>query len=325
MKRFKRQLAYLLSVVLITCFLLPVNIYAAGGIDLNKDLSLTIVFQDKKDPLVDAEFKIYLVATVDQNGKTTVTEPFKWINIDSWGKDDASWRKLASTLEGYVLRDSITPTDSGKTDSRGSLVFPTFDKKLKPGLYLVLGLRHEEGTYRYDAAPFLMLLPTQDKASNEWIYDVTVSPKYESIGGQKTDTVSRKVLKVWKDDGNETKRPKEIIVQLLRDGEVFDTVTLNAANNWRYAWDDLQNKYKWLVVEKELEDYHVEVTREGITFVVTNTYTDDSPDNPKPPPGPPYLPGTGQLWWPVPILLSVGLLFIVIALIRRRGSSDEKE
>ncbi len=33
-------------------------------------------------------------------------------------------------------------------------------------------------------------------------------------------------------------------------------------------------------MEKELEGYAVEVTREGITFVVTNSYNEEIPDEP---------------------------------------------
>ena len=36
------------------------------------------------------------------------------------------------------------------------------------------------------------------------------------------------------------------------------------------------------------------------------------------------LPQTGQLWWPVPVLLAVGLLFVILGLLRRRGNADGK-
>ncbi len=36
------------------------------------------------------------------------------------------------------------------------------------------------------------------------------------------------------------------------------------------------------------------------------------------------LPQTGQLWWPVPMLVFAGLLCIVVGLIRRRGAGYEK-
>ena len=81
--------------------------------------------------------------------------------------------------------------------------------------------------------------------------------------------------------------------------------------------------YKRQVVEKETDNYTVEVTQEGITFVVKNTHNEDIPDEPTTPTKP-TLPQTGQLWWPVPVLIAAGLLFVVIGLLRRRGAADEK-
>jgi hypothetical protein len=37
-----------------------------------------------------------------------------------------------------------------------------------------------------------------------------------------------------------------------------------------------------------------------------------------------FLPQTGQLWWPIPLLTSVGLVFIIIGLVRRRTITDEE-
>lgn len=46
---------------------------------------------------------------------------------------------------------------------------------------------------------------------------------------------------------------------------------------------------------------------------------------PIPPPGPtpPPLPQTGQLWWPVPVLLGCGVISLLIGGIRRRGGAHE--
>ena len=85
------------------------------------------------------------------------------------------------------------------------------------------------------------------------------------------------MLKVWDDKGNETERPREIIVQLLKDGKVYDTVTLNKDNNWRYTWASLDDRYEWLVTEKEPSGYTVKTELRGITFVITNTYSPDTP------------------------------------------------
>ena len=336
MKRIRRMTAALLS-VLAVFLLLPLQALAAGSIYLNQDVSLTISYQDGNTPLVGAEFDIFLVATVDEYGELTTTKDFAQFHVNIRGRDDEAWRTLASTLEGYVLRDDISPTDSGKTNDKGLVSFPTAGKSLKAGLYFVLGYRHTQNGFRYDPTPFMVMLPGLDKENNIWVYDVAVNAKFDSsqIPDNPDDhTIDRKVLKVWADDGHEKDRPKEVIAQLLRDGKVYDTVTLNAANNWRYTWTGLNDRYTWTIVEKELEGYTVEVTREGITFVVTNSYNEEIPDEPTPTtpttpdkpttPTKPTLPQTGQLWWPVPVLIAAGLLFVVIGLVRRRGAVDEE-
>ena len=329
MKRFKRLTALFLCFLTVSV-LLPVQAYAAGKIDLEHKAGLRISYQDDNTPLSGAEFQIYLVAAVDQYGELTVTEDFAQFNVQIKGSDDDAWRTLASTLEGYVLRDNISPTDRGTTNDKGVVSFPTTGKDLEMGLYLVLGQRHTQNGYWYDPAPLMVMLPGLDQETNDWIYDVTVNAKYDSSIIPENTSISRKVLKVWEDDGYEKERPKEVILQLLCNGTVYDTVTLNAENHWRYKWTKLDGRYTWTVAEKELEGYTVEVTREGATFVVTNTRTPDdstpttpsAPDNPTTP-SKPKLPQTGQLWWPVPVLAAAGLLFVVIGLIRRRGMPDE--
>lgn len=309
MKFYKRMLTFLLCAMLgMSAF--PTGLLAAE----NREVSLTLSYHDNQIPLAGARFDLYLVADFDTEGKLTVTDAFRPFPV-SLDQNDETWKTLASTLEGYVRRDQLTPTDSGITDTNGHLSFPT----IAQGLYLVLGQRHTQNGYRYDAVPFLVLLPSQDIESGEWIYKVTANVKYEvsPVPEDEPATISRKVLKVWNDTGYTASRPQEITVQLLRNGEIYSTVILNASNHWRYTWSDLPDDAVWNVVEKECEDYTVTIRREGITFLITNTYSPDTP--PPPTPDTPNLPQTGQLWWPVPLLLCAGLICVLIGLIRRKG------
>ena len=130
MKRIRRMTAALLS-VLAGFLLLPLQALAAGSIDLNRDVSLTISYQDGNTPLVGAEFDIFLVATVDEYGELTTTKDFAQFNVNIRGKNDEAWRNLASTLEAYILRDSVAPTDSGRTGKDGLVTFPTEGKALE--------------------------------------------------------------------------------------------------------------------------------------------------------------------------------------------------
>lgn len=356
MNRFKHMIAIVMLGVFI--MLLPLSAMAAGVINLDKDVSLTIHYTDGDRALNNAKFFLYLVATVDKYGELTVVDDFKDFSVDIRGKNDEAWKALASTLEGYILRDKVTPTDSGVTDNEGKLSFPTDDNKLPMGLYLVLGERHKQNGYRYDAQSFMVMLPTEDKEENIWLYQVTANAKYDKdkVPNNPKPTpefITRKVLKVWDDNDSES-RPQNITVQLLRDGEVYDSVVLNEKNNWRYTWADLSDEFKWNVVENTPSGYQVSITLEGVTFVVTNTHKDITPDepdtpppnnpldNPKNPDNPdnpdnsstpnepnlpdapiiphePTLPQTGQLWWPVPLLITAGLFLIVLGLAAKRS------
>lgn len=333
------------------CFVLLVSLLpgparAAESMDVTHPVSLTVSFRRDSVAMEGAEFRIYLVATMDASGGLTPTDTFHPYLGDL---SDGSWVNKAATLEGYVLLDKIPHTDAAKTDAGGLAHFPSSGKVLTKGLYLVRGLRHTfDGRY-YDPTAFLVLLPGTDAQTGEWVYDVAVSAKYQSQPIPDTPTtIKRKVLKVWDNRHHGSSQPQSVTVYLLRDGVVVDTVTLNDANNWRKTWDFLDSRYHWMVVEEPVTNYDTVVFQQGITFVVKNTRREDIPDEtaPKPPPDSPTkptecvpkpttsgqnsgknqpLPQTGQLWWPVPLLLFAGLGFVIFGLIRRRKESDEEE
>lgn len=230
------------------------------------------------------------------------------------GENATSWSVLASTLEGYVYRDNIAAVDRGMTDEQGILRFPTGARMLEQGLYLVIGDPHEQDGMRYETVPFMVMLPETDLVSNAWCYEKTAYPKSE--GTQITDeTITTfSVQKVWRDAGYEIVRPKEIVIQLLREGEVWDSASLNKGNDWFYSWDDLDSNYRWRIVEKEVDGYTVEIAQDGETFIVTNT-KETSGSGP--------LIQTGQLWWPVPVLAVFGMILLLAGL--RYAKSHKKD
>lgn len=65
--------------------------------------------------------------------------------------------------------------------------------------------------------------------------------------------------------------------------------------------------------------YHVDADVKSELEKVPET----TPPTTKPPQKPSQLPQTGQLWWPVPVLICAGLACIVVGLIRRRREQDE--
>lgn len=331
MKRCKKYIS-MLFLIMGVCLCLSLQTFAAERSDSNPENRLHLSYQDEGKALSGAKFSLYLIATTDEYGELTLTDDFSKYPIQIPSESDAGWNALASTLESYVLRDKVSSVDNSKTDQKGNLSFPTGSNKLENGLYLVLGTRLTQGGYLYDAQPFLVMLPTADISLNAWIYDMNVNPKYDKRKAPVSPEdakITRKVLKIWKDDGNEEERPDEIVIHLLRDGKVYDTVYLSEKNQWRYIWKNLDASHTWTVAEMELEDYSVEIVREGITFVVTNTLK-KSPSSHSNRLGSEHhtssgtkLPQTGQLWWPVPFLFAVGMALVMMGVLQQRIGENE--
>ena len=342
----KAWLSAALACILILTMLLPARVLAAASPDTNEECSLSFSYCDGDTPIVGAGIDIYLVAERVGNDYVPVGD-FALLPIDMENMDADALLTMAGTLKIYVDLLNIEPTASGATDADGKLSFTG----LKSGLYLVIGRKHVQNGTEYTSTPFMVYLPYYDAVTGEWIYDISVSPKFEERPDEPgKDKVKVKVLKVWDDDGNEPTRPENIEVHLLRDGEVYDTVILSAENNWRYSWEELDGDYEWTVVETVPDGYTVTITKQGITFVITNTKPGETPpptppvtpppttppDEPSPtptpttppptpptPPDEPDLPQTGQLWWPVPVLAFAGAVLIALGLIRKRGSYDD--
>lgn len=78
------------------------------------------------------------------------------------------------------------------------------------------------------------------------------------------------VTKVWEDDG--VGRPGSVTLNLLKNGVVYDTVTITEAHGWAYAWTDLDGDYTWTVEEANVpEGYEVSYVVDGDKVTVTNS------------------------------------------------------
>lgn len=310
MKRGKYRLCIL---VLLAVFLLPIPVQAAGSIDTSRDVSLQIAFSWEEAPLVGAEFSLWQVCRVDAFGYLTPLEEFSDFSqlLDIRGQNDQRWQEAAGELERYLLTNpEILPTDRAVTDAQGIAAFPSDSSSLPQGLYLVQRVHHLQENHVYSTAPFFVMLPTRDR--NLWNYTVQARAKVE----QREERISLRVIKEWEDKYWENRRPDKIQVLLYRDEELYDTVILPQNGKWTYQWAGLDGAHSWWVGEDAVEGYNTRIAREGNTFYITNTYVGAGTERP-------ILPQTGQLWWPIPVLLAVGLLLMVLGLMRWGKDADE--
>lgn len=319
MKYFKRILLSLTAVSLLLS-LFSVNVLAN-----QRETAFTLLYHDNGKALDGAKFSLYFVAEENSNGGFDVLEPFNYYNIKI-ALDEHGMRALASTLEGYVLKDGIMPVDAGEINDTGSLTFPVGNAPLKNGLYLVLGERHSANGMVYDASPFMIILSGGN---------ITVEVKYSVFDSKNLGSYisALHVLKVWADEKDGEAHPTDITVQLLKDGKVYGTAILNKENNWRYDWFNLPQSSRWSVVELVPEGYTATVVREGNTFVVTNTlkWEDNKPSDSSSESSSssfssqskPGLPQTGVLWWPVPLSAVVGIGFLIFGILSKKNESND--
>lgn len=278
-KTGKRIAVWLLLLVLTAALAVPA--FAAGKIRPEEDVKLTISYIDGDRPISGAVFHIFCVAEVDEYGRMTLTEKFQPYQSSVTGlqtleemEDQEGWQQLAETLKSCV-QDGLLEDETGVIDDDGHLTVT-----LKPGLYLVTSSRLKKGDYSYSTVPFMIFLPGMNNEANAWEYEVTAdiaaAPKFtKEYMPPKEKTTTRKVLKIWDDEGYESVRPREVVVRLLRDGETYDEQTLNSGNNWRYTWENLEADHEWDIVEKAIPGYTLSKETNGITFTLTNQYSED--------------------------------------------------
>ena len=130
--RARRVFCLLLAVILLAA-LLP-QALAAGLIETDRPVTLTVRFFHDKAPVSGAPFSLYRVADVSAYGEFTLTGDFKDDPVRLDNRNSDGWRALAETLRAFVLRDSRKPLDTGVTGSTGLLTFPNRQKTLRPGL-----------------------------------------------------------------------------------------------------------------------------------------------------------------------------------------------
>lgn len=263
-----KRILYFVFLSLLCCFL-PMTLFA------DSDFMNLVV----NCPVSNMQVSLYRVADENYN----LVDAFSHYSIDL--KQDV--QGAANALENRILMDGIEADACVTSDSSGKASFTG----LESGIYLVVGKEvFQDGVFYMPQVSLVSLSG-----------DLSVDLKYEM-----SDKPSRiHVLKVWKKD-NKKSRPKSIEVCLLRsDGIVVDKVILNSDNQWSTTWDHLSTSYTYSVMETSVPSgYKESCSREKDTIVLTNTGSDKYRVEKKDE----VLPNSGQLWWPVPVLLFVGLV-----------------
>lgn len=309
MKKIKKMVLSLLLFVLI----FSQTALACEKNDKNQKTSLTIHAVYDNTAIEGMVFQIYLISTMNEDGTLSIEDYFKDLDkeLQIIGKNDDLWKNAAQKVRQKILNDrEIQPVTSGTSDHKGTVSF----ENLKKGLYFVVPCSIQKNKYVYSSSSFFVSLPDKDHEKNEWNDTITVNAKLE----QKHLYEDYMVLKIWKDEGSENQRPETIKVHLFCDGKLYDTVKLPQNGRWQYKWSELETFHQWTVTEETVNGYETSaIVQEGNQFTITNTYIQEKTSITD------KLPQTGQLWWPVPVLLCGGFFFLSVGLFCMKRNDDE--
>lgn len=329
----KKTAALMLAVILM---LLLSTAAGAQAIVPELSCSLRLNYQDDNDePISDLGVSLYRVAELSADGAYTPVERFADYGVDAQALSERA--DTALRLSELVQRDAVEADYAAGTNAAGQSAF----EELPTGVYLIVSESISDGKTVLRSQPLLLDLPMIDDRSGVYAYDVTASPK----------PVRTKILRelnlvvLWRDEANPSARPSSVTVDLYCDDQLYGSQQVSAQNGWRCAWTDVDDleltlsgaytaddryadatgeprdhmisgEHTWYVVERGADGFTVTyaVRPQYNTFVVINTL--NIPDEPS-------LPQTGQLWWPVPLLIAFGSVLILLSLLRTRRRHEK--
>lgn len=181
---------------------------------------------------------------------------------------------LDETARSVILEKLKTLSIEGSFDL-GNLIF--YDELENPSYSGITFTYREDGTVNIEFAHSSVW--SQVAYGSFQFVDTTVDGSLTNVFSS-DEKISVDVQKVWNDKADSSKRPANITVKLLKDGESFQQLTLNAPF-WEGRFTNL-DKYnddgtliKYTVKEDEVEGYEATITGDMQTgFIITNTLTD---------------------------------------------------
>lgn len=295
----KRILPLLLALLVMLSF--PLNA-AAAEFDLGAAGTIQVQLREHTPDgvAVGGTLQLYKVGDAKEENSNLTFSPNAAFSGSGASLADLNASGLPQQLADYAMENALQGI-AVQADENGSATFTD----LSTGLYLVMQTEVEEGYL--PVAPFLVALPMYSAECGSWLYSIAAAPKVQPSA---KEDISVTVIKKWLDNNQD--RPGHVSVNLLKENVIVDTVVLTGENGWKYTWKNLEADADWSIVENVPEGYQAEYSVYNNTTTITNRASWYVP--PKD-----VLIQTGQLNWPVPILVCAGLFLLVVgcALLRR--------
>lgn len=331
-----------------------------SGVDLQRRGSVQVLVRDSKgEPLSGGTLHLYGVATVTQaEGRQSFAMTEAFANCGKTADDLLSDQSCAQALAAYV--EKAKPASLAKAENKsGSVTF----SQLLPGAYLVVQTESVPG-YEF-MLPFILFIPQlidneiiYDVTAQAKPVEPLPPGRTEIIASKKVTVLSGTAPKdtlfsfVLTADNPASVLPKNTSavydsknqsMTVSRTGE--GTVDFGPLN---FTAADIGKTYEYTIREVkgtaahytyDTAVYHLTIrvlsADGGKSIIVTNILTDANGKNVSEAvfrniydggETPPVIPRTGQLWWPVLLMLPAGLLLAALGVFfLRRDRMTEEE
>ncbi len=358
MKKSFRCLCALLACLCVLA-LCPLGVSAFESIDTDRDSTLTVSYFYNHHALTGAEVKLYYFASVSPSQIFVLTDEYKDYPISIFDLNDDTWPGVINALAGYAEADGHEPAATGKIGEDGLAVFEHLvpglylvlieDFAEGQATYIAqpavaaIPMPDEAGVeWLYDVT----VIPKTSREEIPVVHTYTDRKviKIWDDEGQEDLRPSSIVVALLRDG-------------VTVDTKAISAAT-NWRYTWTdLDAYDASGRIDWKVIELDVDGYTVSSNVQGITTTITNTLIKEIPPETEPPetePEPPEteteteteppetetetepepetetktepttpdeekLPQTGLLWWPVPVLICLGVVCLIIGALRRKN------
>lgn len=285
--------------VVISCLLQGIPADAKVYVpDLTKNCSVTVTVQTVDGEKVPGgKVALYKVGTAKQGESPNTgdyyfeyTGEFSGVEAGELRKktgEDFANETYIKKLTSHVVENNLPQSAGGEINDRGEVTVGN----LKAGLYLVV---QSETNPSFQAfSPFFVTLPYNDKEKEEYVYDVGIAPKIETVrkvGRLQPVTISPQVRKIvkgenapgekeftvtWKRVEQSSPMPgnMETMSVKIRAGETreLDPITYTKAGIYVYqAYEEAADRADGFAYDKTVYWYEVEIASDGMKLYVKN-------------------------------------------------------
>ena len=308
----KKKWLVFLSVILLFCTL--AFSAAAAQNSQTQGYSITVRAAFNSVAIRNAEFRLYRVGKgADQN--YAYLPPYDALGLPAYSDtiSPATRKVITAGLQAYITQNNPTPEASAKTDRFGNATF----SGLQAGVYFVTSdTQRTFGKVVYTPLPLLIHLPyTENGTSADHVdadikYSIKVPPTEPSSGF------------TTEPHGSTTQPPPDSTTE-PPTGSTTEPPTGSTTEPSSGSTTEPSSGSTTEPPTGSTTEPPTGSTTEPPTGSTTKPPSGSTTEPPTKPEKP-HIPQTGQLWWPVPVLIAAGLLFTALGFGLRRKTEREE-